>query len=109
MPPTDEFGQAFDEAVAPKGYGLREDGTPKGQGWFGPLPMKDNSGKIATELSLGFDFGGKQVLAPALVPYLTPEEVTHLLSGKKATPEIVNKAAEHAKMRMKQGLSPFKD
>ncbi len=109
MPAIDEFGQAYDEAVAPKGFGLREDGTPKGQGWFGPLQMKDNSGKTATEMSLGFDFNGKQVLAPALVPTLTPEEVNHLLSVKKATPEIISKAAEHTKARMKQGLSPFKD
>jgi hypothetical protein len=95
-----------DGTVVPN-YGLREDGTPKGKGWLGELKRPD--GKVSTELSLGFDFGGKHVLAPALVPTLTQDEVTYLLNGGKPTPEIVNKAAEHAKMRMQQGLSPFKD
>ena len=86
-------------------YGLREDGTKKGPGWLGTLKRPD--GKVSTELSVDLDFDGKKVLAPALVPTLDADEIDHLVSGKKPTKEIIDKAAAHAKERLAAGKSPF--
>ena len=33
-------------------YGTREDGTPKGNGFFGPLQRKDGSNDVSTEISI---------------------------------------------------------
>ena len=89
--------------------GLRPDNTVKGMGWKGTLPMKDGSNKFATELTIGVNFDGKEMSIPLIVPTLTPDEINYLLSGGKETPEMVDKAVEHAKQRMKQGLSPYID
>lgn len=86
-------------------YGTREDGTIKGPGFLGTLKRPD--GKVSTELSIGVDFDGKETLIPSLVPTLNQKEIDHMLSGKKVTREIVNKAVEHARKRMRQGKSPF--
>jgi len=87
------------------GYGNRIDGTPKGNGYFGPLKRPD--GDISTELSIGVDFDGKETQIPAIVPTLTQQEVDHLLSGKKLTPAMAKKAITFAKTRMAAGKSPF--
>ncbi len=86
-------------------YGLRADGTVKGDGYFGPIPMNDGSGSIMTEMGIGVTFDGRQVEIPSVVPTLTKQELEHIRSGKELTPEIVNKAADHAIMRMRQGRS----
>lgn len=86
---------------------VRNDGTKKGNGYFGPLPMQDGSNKIATEIAVGVNINGKEVEIPTLVPILTASEIDYLLKGKKPTPAIMHKAVEHARMRMKRGLSPF--
>ena len=86
-------------------YGLREDGTKKGPGWLGTLKRPD--GRVSTELSLDFDFGGKRVLAPALVPTLDQGEIDHLVSGNRPTKSIIDKAAAHAHERISAGKSPF--
>jgi len=91
----------------PKDYGLRKDGTPKGKGFLGELKRPD--GKVSTELSIGVDFDGKETEIPSLVPTLTQEEVDYLLEGNEPTPEIVQKAVDHAKGRMSEGKSPFAD
>lgn len=90
-----------------KGYGKRADGTEKGTGFFGELKMKDGSGSVATEISIGVNFGGKETQIPTLVPTLSKDEVDHLLKGLPPTPEIVQKAVDHAKARIAQGKSPF--
>jgi hypothetical protein len=59
---------------------LRPDGTPKGKGFFGEIKRPD--GKVSTELSIGVNIGGKEVLIPTMVPTLTKSEVAYLLSGK---------------------------
>ncbi len=88
-------------------YGLREDGTPKGLGFFGELKRPD--GSISTELSAGFNFDGKETLAPLLVPTLSKEEIDILLSGAKPTESIYNKAANHALERMRLKKSVWAD
>ena len=87
-------------------YGLREDGTPKGLGYFGELKRPDNN--VSTELSFDFDhpdYGN--VFAPLLVPTLTKDEIDHLLSDKKPTPEIYQKAQDFAVQRLKAKQPTF--
>ena len=95
-------------AKAAKGkeaVGTRADGTKKGPGFLGELKRPD--GKVSTELSIGVEIDGKETEIPSLVPTLTKDEIKHLLSGKKPTREIVRKASEYAKKRIKEGKSPF--
>ncbi len=87
--------------VDPSWY--RSDGTRKGKGFLGPIPTPD--GKTATEISIDVD--GMHI--PTLVPGLSLEEITHLIGGGRPTDEIVRKAVDHAKMRMKSGLPVFSE
>jgi len=86
------------------GYGMREDKTPKGLGYFGCLPTK--MGSVLGELSIGVNIDGKEELIPSVVPTLSYEEIQHLLQGGDVTPEVVQKAYDFAVSRKKQGL-PF--
>jgi len=88
-------------------YGFRADGTKKGPGFLGELKAPD--GKVSTELSIGVKLKGKETQIPTLVPTLTKAEIAHLLNGKKPTDVIVQKAIKHAKQRIAQGQSPFKE
>jgi hypothetical protein len=88
-------------------YGERIDGTKKSSGFLGELKMKDGSGKIATELSVGVKINGEETEIPTLVPTLTQAEVSYLLRGGEPTQAIVDKAAAHAKKRIAEGKSPF--
>tara|TARA_R110000868_G_scaffold139445_4_gene354269 strand:- start:1395 stop:1709 length:315 start_codon:yes stop_codon:yes gene_type:complete len=86
-------------------FGARPDGTPKGKGWFGPL--RHTSGDVSTELSIGINFDGKERLIPAIVPNLTKSQLQILLDGKRPTNDIIDKAVEFARKRIKEGKSPF--
>jgi len=94
---------------------LRADGTVKGKGYFGELKMQDGSNKVATEITIGVQFDGKETEIPTLVPTLTNAEKNWLLKGNNPNDKseignsIVNKAIDHAVDRRKRGLSPFKD
>lgn len=90
-------------------YGPREDGTPKGEGYFGLLPRRDDPSSISSELSASTDFKiqGRTVLFPLLVPTLTHEEIQLLLSGAQATAAIYRKAEDFARARIRAGKSPF--
>ena len=93
-----------------KTYGLRSDGTQKGSGYFGELKRPD--GNISTELSIGVNIGGKETEIPTLVPTLSAEQKQRLLSLKdneKIPEDIIQTAVDHAKKRIKSGLSPFHD
>lgn len=87
------------------GYGTRLDGTQKGQGYFGALP--NAKGVPSTELSFDFDVDGKKILAPLLVPTLSPQEIQHLLENKPPTESIYRKAQDHAMQRIRSGKNPF--
>ena len=89
-------------------YGLREDGTPKGQGWLGEL-VNPNTGDVITELSTSFNFDGQDVLVPLITPNLSRQDIEHLVMGGEPTEEILDKAANHAISRLQKGLSPFRD
>ena len=89
-----------------QGYGPRVDGTRKGEGFLGSLPMANGRDR-ATELSMGTNFDGRDLLIPSLIPSLSQMEIQHLLSGGKPTDAIFQKAVTHARGRIGQGRSPF--
>lgn len=93
-------------------YGNRPDGTQKGTGWLGELKVPGTK-DVATEYSVTVNIGGKDTLIPTLVPNLTKDEVNQVLqaikNNKMPPDNIIDKAVVHAKQRMKEGKSPFKD
>jgi hypothetical protein len=98
------------EASPEAPLGLREDGTPKGQGFLGPRERPD--GGVSTELSVGVEIDGQEVLIPTMVPGLEPKEIEKLLEipegGAAEIPrEIIDKAITHAEARIAEGKSPF--
>lgn len=93
---------------------VRPDGTMKGLGFLGPLKRPD--GRVSTEISVGVGLGGKEMDIPMMVPTLAKHEIDFLLNTpedklKDADPSmyksIIDKAVEHAKMRMELGKSVF--
>ena len=86
----------------------------KGTGYLGPMKRKD--GSISTEISMGTSINGKEVEVPLMVPTLAPSEIKYLLNTPMDSKSfmanmpqtIIQKAVEHANMRMKMGKSPFK-
>ena len=95
-------------------YGLRPDGSTKGEGFLGPIQLPD--GSVATEYPVQSgavtDANGNQIDFPTLVPTLTAEEIelmrTDIIPNDKPIPEaIMQKAIAHANARIQQGLSPF--
>jgi len=100
-------GKTFERAedMAEKKFTKKRE---KGLGYFGRLKGLD--GKWFTEYSVGVreDWtGNEEMEIPSLVPTLTDAEIQHILSRKELTPEIMDKAREHARMRIESGLDPF--
>lgn len=107
---------AFDQQLnASKGavnvdFGTRQDGSKKGVGWLGVLPL--TGGGVATEYSVGVNINGKEMDIPTLVPTLTKEEVTLMTSdiipnNKKVPDSIMDKAIAFANERVANKKSPF--
>jgi len=93
-----------DKGVAP--YGMRHGSiSPKGKGFFGDLKRPD--GDSSTELSSEFEYEGKKVEYPLIVPTLSKAELDILLKGEQPTDEIYDKAESWAKFRINKGMSPF--
>ncbi|TFH47914.1 MAG: hypothetical protein E4H01_07340 [Lysobacterales bacterium] len=96
--------------MAETDFGLRPDGTRKGSGYLGSLKLPN--GNVATEFSIGVNLDGTERDIPTIVPTLTKEEITRLVSdiipNNKPIPKtIIDKAVAHARMRMAKGLDPF--
>lgn len=92
-------------------YGPRIDGTPKGVGFFGPL---HKGSEVVTEYATTVNIDGKETLIPTVVPTLSKGELDSVVNeatgGKrdnKMWKSVIDKSVEHAKMRIKQGRSPF--
>ena len=63
-----------------------------------------------SEYSIGVMIDGKETEVPSIVPTLTKEELTGILTapeGTKPPPSVEKKAADYAKQRIANGLSPF--
>lgn len=90
-------------------YGNRPDGSKKGEGWLGPIPMQDGSGGVMTEQTAEMDVNGKRVMFPLIHPGSTKEELNIMATGGKLPRESVIRALDHALERQKQGKSPYKD
>lgn len=94
-------------------YGNRPDGTKKGTGYFGVIKRPD--GNVMSEISIGVGLNGKETLVPLIVPTLTRQEMDYLLKAdpqsktfmSKIPSAIIDKAVDHAVMRIKEGKSPF--
>ena len=94
-------------------YGMRNletgqditQGTVKGKGYFGEVPM--NQGGAMTEQSSAYGQDGNLVSHPLLVPTLNKQEVDLLKMGLEPTPEIYKKAQDYAQKRIGLGQSPF--
>lgn len=93
---------------------IRADGSLKGKGFLGPLKRPD--GGVSSEVSIGVNLNGKEIEIPTLVPTLKRHELNYILStpsdklqevDPKLYKSIVDKAVEHAKTRLKAGMSPF--
>jgi len=94
-------------------YGMRPDKTAKGSGYFGEIKRPD--GNVMTEISIGVGLNGKETLIPLIVPTLNKSELNYLMRNnpdsemfmEKMPKSIMDKAVDHAVMRMKEGKSPF--
>lgn len=114
MPSLNTPQQKMDLPLPLVKYGKRPDKTMKGQGYLGELKLPD--GSVATEYSTqsgAVKVNGKQIDFPTLVPTLSKDEVLlmqkDIIPNKKPIPEpIMQKAIEHAQMRLANKLSPFK-
>jgi hypothetical protein len=91
-------GDPHDLITVPKTriHGVREDGSPKGTGYFGPLALVDEEDCYTAELPFNIGTGW---LVPLVVPTLTRAELTHLVGGGRPTREILHKAMMHAQHR----------
>ena len=111
MPLLNNLAAPSKNTLAP--YGMRYAGEsklselvlPKGKGFMGVIPNKE--GDPMTELSSAFEYNGKLVPHPLIVPTLLPEELAALKAGGEIPESIYRKAQAHAISRLDQGLSPF--
>jgi hypothetical protein len=95
------------------GYGTRYNngqpgGAPKGLGFLGPLQRPD--GGVMSEYSIGVTIDGKEVEIPSIVPTLSKQQITQILSSKDgdALPSgVAEKATAYAKQRIAAGKDPF--
>ena len=96
-------------------FGLRPDGTKKGNGYLGVLSLPN--GGVTTEYTVqsnAVKIDGKRIDFPTLVPTLTQKEVDLMVNdiipnGGDIPEEIMQKAIKHAKKRIKEGKSVFAD
>lgn len=92
-----------------RGYGLREDKTQKGKGFMGMIKRPNDKLK-SSEISVGVNIDGKEVLIPSMVPTLTKSQLDVLLSlppGTVPPRDIIQAASKFAQDRISKGLPPF--
>jgi hypothetical protein len=90
---------------------IREDGTMKGKGFFGPV--ENEAGEHMTEFSIGANWGTGEKLIPTMVPGLTSGQLKFLRTikhlperGDPIGDAIANNATRYAEIREKQN-QPF--
>ena len=77
----------------------------KGRGFLGPLQNK--RGQTMTEYSISIPINGKEVEIPSLVPTLSQQEIQMILNTGQITEGMMQKARDHAIMRIQKGLPVF--
>lgn len=87
-------------------YGKRANGSEKGEGFFGPVHARDGK-SFATEIGVNETIDGEDFHYPLIHPGMSRAELDHLVNGGKPTPEMYNRALEHALKRKAEGKSPF--
>ena len=94
----------------PNANDLRPDGTRKGKGWLGVLPTKDEQGNtgVMTEKTVGVNMDGKDHDIPLIVPGLDKDEIDNLAAGRRESRGTLGKAVEHARKRIREGKSPYR-
>ena len=107
------------QTAAPQGedFGLRPDGTKKGNGWLGVL--RNSKGQAVTEYSMQSEavkVDGKRIDFPMLVPTLNNAEKDAVLAAsaneqydKDAFSSAEQKAVDHARARLADGKSVWAD
>ncbi len=119
QPMPSVLGMAPQQAAPPTPptapFGLRPDGTPKGNGFLGALKLGD-SGDVASEYSIADsehlkDAKGNYLDYPTLVPTLTKAEVVAVLQAAKnhtrVPVSVARKAEAFALSRKAKGLPLF--
>ena len=94
----------------------RSDGSTKSaRGYLGPIKNKVSGGTM-TEFATDMQYKGKSIDVPTMVPTQSKEAIAYMQNmepGKgwnmedPMAKEIINKAREHARMRIDQGKNPF--
>ena len=96
----------------PQDYGNRRDGSKKGRGFFGPIPVPGTN-SVATEAQMDFEMDDRKISAPLLSGNLDRRERAVVVEAmsRDAWPsnDIVEKAQRHAVARQSLGLSAFYD
>jgi len=91
-----------------RGYGPREDGTPKGDGFYGMLQRRDDPSMRSSEVSIGVDMGdGRETSIPSMVPGLSRQQIEYILSNRTPSEDIVRKARDFAVQRRMVDLPYF--
>ena len=112
MPDYSLLAQALSRQDGLAPYGMRNleqgqditQGTVKGKGYFGEIPM--NEGGAMTEMSSAYGQDDNLVSYPLIVPTLTKQEIDLLGMGLEPTPEIYKKALDYAQQRIGSNQSP---
>ena len=100
----------LDEPTQSTDYGMRQNNTPKGKGYFGEIPLKNKKGvmtELGSEVDIDLGNGEERLHYPLIVPTLTKAEIDELASGKEPSKTIQDKAINYAIERRQKGLDPF--
>lgn len=107
------YKRAMPQYPGPNVRDQRHDGSgPKGLGFLGVLNRP--GGGVSTEISIGVNLGGRETEIPLMVPTLSNQELKYLMSVEPNAlngpmyKSIEQKAIEHARQRLAEGLSAFK-
>ena len=94
----------------------RSDGSTKSaRGYLGPIENNVDGGTM-TEFATDMQYKGKSIDVPTMVPTQSKEAIAYMQNMEPGrgwnmkdpmAKEIINKAREHARMRLEQDKSPF--
>lgn len=88
---------------------LRLDGTEKGKGFYGEITVQsgEEQGKTMTELSVGYEVDGKEVLVPLLNPYTSLDDIENVRAGGQPSEQMYKDAERWLNYSLANNRSPF--